>query len=193
MKELLGEDLFDQIKIADAICITTNCSVLEDGSNPMGGGCAGAAARLWSEVPNIYGQCLMMMPNVPVILGHIEKANKENFVSVMANMPGITSRTHTALVAYPTMVEIGDMADLSLVERSAHLLVEMASLFFWKHVVIPRPGSGIGGLSWKDEVKPLLESILDNRFVLIHKDFSVNSTVIDSTALDITKLFSVID
>ena len=36
----------------------------------------------------------------------------------------------------------------------------------WSKVLIPRPGCGYGELNWQD-IKPLLESILDDRFISV--------------------------
>lgn len=197
MKELIGEDLFDQIATSDAICITTNCTLMDNGENPMGGGCAGAAARKWPEVPAIYGKLLSLAPNVPVIMGWVSKKDSETFVSVLDSTEGIQSNTHTALVAYPTMVDIGEPANLKLVRRSAKLLSELADLFYWKRVIVPRPGSGIGGLDWDSEVRPELKEILDNRFTLIHKEFSapsrlkINATSTVKSTKELQELFDV--
>ena len=57
-------------------------------------------------------------------------------------------------------------SDLSLIERSARQLAEFAAESGWKSVVLPRPGCGAGELSW-DEVRPVLSSILDDRFYAI--------------------------
>lgn len=169
MLELIGQDLFDQIETADAICITTNCSV-DEYTNPMGGGCAGAAARMWPELPTIYGTILSFTPNVPCILGYVKKSNNE-FVSIFsAEAKDAALGTHCAVIAYPTMYNIGEPADQQLVIRSANLLAEMADLFGFAKVVVPRPGSGIGGLDYNQEVKPFLSLVLDDRFVIIHKD-----------------------
>lgn len=180
MKEITGEDLFDQIDKTDAICITTNCSVMEDGTNPMGGGSAGAAARRWNEIEAIYGQCLMMAPNVPVILGYIKKDDVTNFTSIFDDRTGITSRTHTSLIAYPTMMEVTRRADFNLVKRSAMLLEEMANLFHWDSVHLVSPGTGIGGLDVKD-VHNMLKDELDDRFTVMLKDFTSPALIVDAT------------
>jgi hypothetical protein len=57
-------------------------------------------------------------------------------------------------------------ARLDIIRKSAHELVAMADKFGWKRVVLPRPGCGAGELSW-DDVRPLLEAILDDRFKAI--------------------------
>lgn len=169
MKELIGHDLFEQISISDAIAITTNCSVMTDadGNNPENpmGAMAGVAASRWPNIPSIYGHLLMTVPNVPVILGYINKMDPSIFVSFDEMEVGVD---YTALVAFPTMLEIGEPADLDLIARSAQLLREMADIFSWEAVMTGRPGAGVGGLDWKEEVKPLLEEIWDERFICCH-------------------------
>ena len=168
MKELIGADLFDLIEDegVNAICITTNCSVSSDGTNPMGGGCAGAAARRYPRLEKILGQSLLTMPNVPFLMGYVDPMSdtfrEQGDVHLYGN--------HVALWSYPTMHEIGEPADLKLVLRSAELMMEVADSFGYEVVCIPRPGCGIGGLDWETEVKPALEEILDYRFYLVHKE-----------------------
>lgn len=174
MKDLLGEDLFEQIATSDAICITTNCTLSEDGTNPMGGGSAGAAARRWPELPEIYGNYLKTTPNVPVVLGWVDKNDPENFVSLFSSpedMMDFDGDECCAIVAFPTMHDISEPADADLVFHSAVLLAELADHFGWKHVVLGRPGCGIGGLDYDTQVKPELEEIFDDRFTVIHKEF----------------------
>lgn len=172
MKELIGEDLFDQIAKSDAICIATNCSIVNDdgeASNPMGGGCAGAAAQRWPELPIVYGALLACAPHVPVILGYVNRNDVEDYIYIdQVPAQGVD---WCAIVAYPTMHSIAEPASLDLVERSAMLLSEMADTHEWEHVVVARPGCGIGGLDWETEVKPAIKDILDDRFTLIHKEF----------------------
>jgi hypothetical protein len=171
MKELIGKDLFDQIKTCDAIAITTNCSVMTDKNgnsprNPMGA-LAGAAALRWPDISSIYGHLLMMTPNVPVILGYIDREDPTQFISAL-DAPSQDYRDYCALIAFPTMALIGEPAEIELVQRSAELLVEMADLFGWKAVATVRAGCGVGGLSWDDEVKPVLEDLWDKRFIICH-------------------------
>ena len=54
-----------------------------------------------------------------------------------------------------------------LIRRSARQLVALANKFGYREVLIPRPGSGNGKLSWEDDVKPVLAGILDDRFTLV--------------------------
>ena len=170
MKEIVGQDIFDQINVADAIAITTNCSISSNGENPMGGGLAGAAARLWEDLPKVYGKLLTIMPNVPCIIGYVSKKDNSKFVSALENNAHkLSPNQWTSIVAYPTMLEITEPANLLLVKRSAKLLVELADLFYWNSVYTGRAGCGIGSLSWEQDVKPELSNIFDDRFIIMHK------------------------
>ena len=68
-----------------------------------------------------------------------------------------------ALVCMPVKWSIQDQADLRLIHTSAEWLVTMTDHAEWQHVVLPRPGCGLGGLRWWD-VQPILSAILDDRF-----------------------------
>lgn len=168
MRETTGEDIFNKIDTACAISIPTNCTLMQNGENPMGA-LAGAAAARWPEVPKAYGRLLSLSPNVPVVIGYISKKNQDQFTSSLSSLEGISSRTHTALVALPTMVQITEPASLKLVKRSAKLLVEMADLFYWINVYTGRLGCGVGGLIYEGQVRPMLASIFDERFCVMHK------------------------
>lgn len=173
MLETYGENIFDKIPTASAICITTNCSILDDGSNPMGGGVAGAAVKFWgSWIQDVYGEYLRGMPHVPCIIGYAERMSPTELFPVEGFMP---DEFHTiqdnfcAVVAFPTMHDIASPASLKLVKRSAKLLVELAELNDWTSVYLPSPGTGIGNLS-----VPTVHSMLKDIFV---DDMKCNFTV----------------
>ena len=169
MKETIGLDIFDQISRADALCLPTNCSIDEQtGENPMGA-LAGAFARRWQELPSIYGRQLLVIPNVPVILGWTSKSNPELFLSLFSDDEISNWEDPCCLVAFPTMAEIGKLASLDLVLRSAKLLVELADECEWKNVFLGSPGTGCGGLS-VEQVHPVLAEIFDDRFTVMRKD-----------------------
>jgi hypothetical protein len=169
MKELIDQDIFDQIETADAIAIATNCSVDANGINPMSGGMAAAAAYRWSSIPAIYGFLLHILPNVPLIIGWVDGDG-----DFWEPNPNLSPRfdEDTAIVAYPTMRSIMEPASLPLVKRSAELLVELADLHGWTSVCMGRNGCGIGGLDWETQVKPLYTELFDDRFTVMHKEFS---------------------
>jgi len=168
MLETINEDIFDRLPTASAICIPTNCSLLKDGTNPMGA-LAGAAAARWKELPVIYGRMLIALPNVPCIMGWASKRDPSVFISLFDVDDCGFADPATAIVAFPTMHHIGQPADLNLVVRNTKLLVELTELCGWETVCGVRFGCGVGGLDYATQVKPALEQILDDRFVIMHK------------------------
>ena len=178
MIETYGIDIFDQISIADAICITTNCSTYMQNNNiinPMGA-LAGAAASRWQEIPTIYGNQIFQSGAVPVILGFISKQDNSIFANFNSHLEkfSITNKNFTALIAFPTMYKIGEPASLSLIKRSAELLAEMInnisndSNLAWNKIYLGAPGIGVGGLKYND-VKNIISPILDDRFIVMQK------------------------
>ena len=71
------------------------------------------------------------------------------------------------LISFPVKYHWHEPASLELIEQSAALLELFAARQQWKRVVVPRPGCGNGGLEWKD-VKPIIESYFDERFIVVH-------------------------
>lgn len=74
--------------------------------------------------------------------------------------------------SFPVKHHWKEDADLNLIKRSAQEIQEIASKGGFKQVIIPRPGCGCGNLGWED-VKKVLESILDDRFYIITKEEKV--------------------
>jgi hypothetical protein len=73
------------------------------------------------------------------------------------------------IVSFPVKHRWQDAADLELIKRSALELVELVDRNAWaRKIKLPRPGCGNGRLRWSD-VKPVLEPLLDDRFVVVHK------------------------
>jgi hypothetical protein len=70
------------------------------------------------------------------------------------------------LVSFPVEETAWSQPSFRLIARSAQELRELADSSGWQTVVVPRPGCGGGGLSWKD-VQPLLAPWFDSRFTVI--------------------------
>lgn len=126
---------------ADVRCVTTNGTVTADGLNVMGAGCAREAANFYPEAPHTLGALIQVHGNHVYLIG-------------------------PKLVAFPTKEDVRDRSTAGRVWQSAVELVALTNLYGWRKVALPRPGCGLGGLSW-DDVRPMLVSSLDERFILV--------------------------
>lgn len=155
MKEIQG-DLFSQV--VDAICITTNGTLKKNGSVVAGAGVALTAKNMW--------------PEFPVYLGQLVK-HKGNVVHSVMN------EDRYWIWSFPVKHNYWEKADIKLIEQSCKQLVDLADEF--EHfrllqpitgrnisVALPRPGCGNGRLKWED-VKPICEKYLDDRFFIVEK------------------------
>lgn len=144
MKHITG-NIFN-IKDADAICVPTNGIVKANGELVMGAGLAlqfknkylGLAYRLGKKVKKF--------------------GNRVN-----TDWVSYDSRT---IVSFPTKHDWREPSDLDLIVKSAVELAELAEQKKWTKVVLPRVGTGLGQLPW-EQVKAVLEPILDDRFLII--------------------------
>src|ERR1700678_1104485 len=166
MIETAAIDIFDQLATADCLCIPVNCSISPDGTNPMGA-LAGAFAKRWDELPAIYGGMLPYIPDVPVILGWVLQSDPLLLETHLKARDDKAARC--ALVAFPTMHQIGQPASLQLIIRSAGLLAELADFNGWEEIYLPAVGCGVGGISYQDQLLPELSKVLelDHRFYII--------------------------
>jgi hypothetical protein len=159
-------DLFETIyeNGVDAICITTNGMYLTDGTAAMGGGCARVCADRWPETSLRLGKCLKnRMENVPYVIGALDAEGDY----IEPSLKIIKERKFKTLIfSFPTIDDLMTGAKLSLIQNSAKELKALVDRFELRNVVCPRPGVGIGGLSWGD-VKPLLEEHMDDRFTIV--------------------------
>jgi hypothetical protein len=167
MKEIKG-NVFDFIEDpdTDSICITTNGIVGATGLATMGAGTAGEAARRWLGVRKNLGNGLKVVGNVPFVIGIINKEGmfinpkKENFQDIL-------DKNYKCLIwSFPTKDDFRNNSILPLIQKSAVYLSQNADKLGLKKIVIPRPGCSNGKLSWAD-VKPAIEPLLDDRFVIV--------------------------
>ena len=131
---------------AQARIITTNGTVKKDGTCVMGRGCASEAKSKYPDLPLMLGQAISGLGNEAFW-----------FPMPSANEP---------LISFPVKHNWWEKADLKLIQQSARKIVSMRALEHMVAIVMPRPGCGNGGLKWED-VKPVLEPILDDRFIAI--------------------------
>jgi hypothetical protein len=139
MVEAVGE-IWEYLGRA-VIAITTNGHVTRKGEAVFGRGCARQAQERFPGLPKRLGELLSTHGNHVHFLG-----------------PGI--------VSFPVETSPWAVPELSLIRRSAGELRTLADREGWSLVVVPRPGCGGGGLSWR-EVRPLLADLFDDRFLVI--------------------------
>lgn len=149
MQEIVG-DIWNQYDKGRWIVITTNGDVKKDGACVMGRGVARQAS--------------LKIPSLPYRLGEMIKESG-NQVYIWSDLKIIT---------FPVKYHWREQADFWLIEQSLKQLVGWADLPPRKHgkFYIVRAGTGNGGLSW-DDVKPLFEKYLDDRFIVVSKENDV--------------------
>lgn len=131
---------------ADIRVITTNGTVKKDGTCVMGRGCAAEAKALHPSIPRVLGEGLSTIGN------HVQHLYGGELGKI--------------ILSFPVKHQWFQTADLDLIRQSATELVVWANATNVKTIVLPRPGCGNGHLRWED-VKPILEEILDDRFHVI--------------------------
>jgi hypothetical protein len=123
------------------IVITTNGSLTRDGRAIFGRGVAKQAALRFAGLAEILGRRFSEQGNHVYDLGN-------------------------GIVTFPVEETPWSQPDLRIIARSAEELRRLADRSGWERIVVPRPGCGGGGLSWQD-VRPLLETYFDHRFLVI--------------------------
>ena len=143
-------DIFNMIGYAKAICVTTNGIVKSNGQLVMGAGVAKQFANRFIQLPYILGNKVSKYGNHVFECGEVDG---------------------THLLSFPTKHNYSDKSDIELIAQSATRLVKWANLnniTEQRSIFIPSPGTGLGGLS-KDKVYSVLNTILDERFVICTK------------------------
>jgi len=137
----------------DAICITTNGFVKKDGSCVMGRGIA-------LEAKNKF-------PRIEYLLGELIKNEGNNVYSLFQN------KDNFFIFSFPVKHNWWEKADINLIKKSCLQLIEIVDnlklfdLIELNAILIPRPGCGNGKLNWFKDVKPVIENILDDRFIVV--------------------------
>ena len=139
-------DIFDEANTGDAVCVTTNWDIRFDGKAVMGRGIALQAKNLCPGIDLKLASYLKEYGNRPFNLG-------------LYNIKGKAIR----IFSYPTKYSWKSPSDMTLICKSAELLVPMADKFKPNNILLPPVGCGNGKLQWKD-VRNWLSLILDDRF-----------------------------
>ncbi len=140
MHEAIG-DIWDYIDQGVVIAITTNGSLTRDGRAIFGRGVARQAVQRFPEIAEKLGDLLARQGNHVFYLGG-------------------------GIISFPVEETAWSLPDLRIIARSARELRELVDIERWQRIIVPRPGCGGGGLAWQD-VKPIVEPWLDDRFLLV--------------------------
>ena len=140
------------LKTANAVCFTSNGMIKKDGRLVMGAGVAKQFRDTFLDLDQEAGTAVKKYGNIcQVIRRMFYLGNPLN------------------IVAFPTKYNWRNKSDIKLIESSMFELMNMANNYGWKNVYLPAPGISCGGLSWENEVKPLLIKKLDDRFIITFK------------------------
>jgi hypothetical protein len=149
MLELSG-DLWKLHDDGAVVAITTGGAVSRSGRAALPRGCAQEANQRFPQLATILGGLIQQHGNHVFDLGE-------------------------RLVSFPVEHTPWEHPDPALIERSCRELVQLATTNGWLQVIVPRPGCGTGGLSWRD-VRPLLHKYFDDRFTVINKEGDSHAT-----------------
>ncbi len=147
MLERVGDILAQ--KDADAICFTSNGIVKDNGELVMGAGIALAFKNKYPFISKYFGSMVK------------KGGNKVYGQPISMYSPTLY------ICNFPTKHDWKDDSDLALIAASAAQLAALASIKGWKRIYLTRPGCGLGKLDWEKQVKPLISSVLDDKFVIL--------------------------
>lgn len=153
MKEIHCTDsLFRLPRYSDeAAVIITNGVIRKNGDGVMGAGQALEAKKLFPGVEQKLG-------------GYLQKYGNRVF-----NMGVwmLNSRL-MSLITFPTKHHYKDNSDLELIWCSTIQLKQIADKFDLTKIFLPAVGCGLGRLDYEQQVKPILQEVLDDdRFVVV--------------------------
>ena len=129
----------------EAMCVTTNGMIRKDGHAVMGKGIARTVNDKY-DVSLRLAAYLRQYGNVPFDLG-------------------IHDNFH--VLSFPTKNDWQNDSSIELIIQSAQKLMTLADELGLTKIYVPKPGCANGHLDWESQVKPAIENILDNRFIVI--------------------------
>lgn len=136
----------------EAVCVTTNGIVKKNGCAVMGAGIAKQANMSFNGLARDLGDLLSWSGNRVYDMGFYKDS--------------ITGK-RMRIITFPTKYHWRDKSDLELIETSAKQLIDICDERGITTCYLTCPGCANGGLDWENQVRPLLEPILDDRFVIV--------------------------
>ncbi len=160
------------------ICIPTNGIVKDDGFAVMGKGVALDATQKFWDLPGILGELLKSEGNNVHLLKRFGRSEY-----VPQNPLYYDKFVAVSLFAFPTKHHYRDNSDIDLIEKSCQQLKKKWDIECNRRerelydtipciptVVLPKVGTGLGGLDWDSVVKPILSKyFLSDDFIIAYK------------------------
>jgi len=119
--------------------VTTNGIIKRNGDLVMGAGIAKQAVQRFPRLPRILAQHVKARGNIPCLVPECK------------------------IISFPTKHNWRNPSDPNLIIQSARLAMDLLPKDCT--CAMSRPGCGNGSLKW-EQVKPLIEDILDDRFIV---------------------------
>lgn len=138
----------------EAAVVTTNGIVKSNRDLVMGAGIAKYCRDNYDGIAAMLGDHVSRNGNVPAYAGRWRDPYRET----MGKDPMVT------VLSCPTKGHFRDHSDLRLIRESCRGLVRIADEHGLVRVYVPALGCALGRLSWKDQVRPAIAPILDDRF-----------------------------
>lgn len=155
----------------DCFVVTTNGYVTKSGNAVMRRGCAKRLAELFPDVKQVLGKQIKDNGNItqilrmaPTVVALPVKPAADIANTALSN---VVTHARGMYLTGGTIPGYHCKAELNIIRKSIKDLVTLADAEGWQNVVMPRPGCGFGELSWHD-VKPILDDLLDERFIVCH-------------------------
>jgi len=160
MRETTGDlwQLADYYR-ADMVCVTTNLRRAGSGRAVMS---AGVAKHVRDNIRLVTTK-EYQTPLPDARYGEMLRKHVFN-TTVIGRVIGATYK----LVAFPTKIDWRNPSDLDLIVRSAHHLSDLA--YPGDICLLPRPGCGLGGLSWEDEVRPRIRHLMHDGIIVVGRE-----------------------
>ena len=156
---------------ADHLVVTTNGFVTKTGNAVMGRGIALKIANLVPGIKAQLGKLLNEEGNVVHELipnnkrmGLISFPVKPIKVKVNKARDNVVSHARDNYKVNQVAPGFHAIADIKIIAKSCRQLVKLADEMGMDNIILPFAGCGAGELDWEKDVRPIMESLLDDRF-----------------------------
>ena len=162
--------LFTDKPLGSVLLLPVNAYIKNNGKAVMAKNCGLVAKQRFRGIDLSWGRELQIQGRQIGNRGMFKTEAVGNYPAIIWKRPGDTVKRakDPTIVACPTMWHFVEQADLSLIERSCSVIVDMADYYRWTNIYAPRLGTGQGRRDWATEIKPILMDYFDERFTICY-------------------------